>query len=267
VIPLGPYFERIGWSGPRAATIEVLEGLCLRHTASVPFENLDILLGRPVRLDLPSLSDKIVTRRRGGYCFEQNSVMQSVLTQLGFRVTPLGGRVRLGVAPDVSTARTHMILRVDLDDGPRVVDVGFGFTPTAPLRLQPGLEQTLHLSTYRFTREGALWTLEIDHGGGPARAFMPAYVFTEEPWLPIDYEVANHYTSTHPGSFFTQGPLVMRHDPGGGARYVLRGREWSVRRGADVETHSIGSPDAALQVLAERFGLPFPEGTRFRGLD
>jgi len=267
MIPLDPYFERIGWTGPRAPTLEVLEGLCLRHTASIPFENLDILLGRAISLDLPSLADKLVTRRRGGYCFEQNSLMQSVLVQLGFQVTALGARVRLGVPADVTTPRTHMLLRVDLDDGPRVVDVGFGFTPTGPLRLQPGLEQKLHLSTYRFTREGLLWTLEIDHGPGPSHSFAPAYVFTEEPWLPIDYEVANHFTSTHPRSHFVLGPLLMHHAPESGVRTILRGREWSVRRGDDVQTHPVGGPDEILRLLAERFGLPFPEGTRFRGLE
>jgi len=259
---LDAYFRRIGWTGSHAATREVLCGLCLRHTATVPFENLDILLGRPIRLDLDALVDKLVSQPRGGYCFEQNSLMQAVLSAMGFRVTPLAARVRLGVPVDVHTPKTHMLLRVDLEDGPYVVDVGFGFTPTAPLRLSPGIEQPLHLRTYRFARDGAQWTLEILQPDG----FTPAYVFTEEPCVPIDYVVANHYTSTHPQSFFTQGPLVMRHDPAGGVRTILRGREWSVRRGAEIESHAVGGPDEALQLLKERFGLEFPAGTRFRGL-
>jgi N-hydroxyarylamine O-acetyltransferase len=260
---LDAYCRRVGWSGPRAATFDVLSGLCLRHTSSIPFENLDILLGQPIKLDLPSLVDKLVTRRRGGYCFEQNSLLQAVLTQMGFRVTPLGGRVRLGVAPDAQTPRTHMLLRVDLDDGPCIADVGFGFTPTGPLRLKPGIEQPLHLSTYRFTRDGAEWVLEIRQPEG----FVPAYVFTEEPWLPVDYEVANHYTSTHPRSFFTLAPLVMRHDPEHGVRHILRGREWTVRRGFEIESHPVGGPDEAQRILAQHFGLEFPTGTRFRGLE
>ena len=176
-LDLDSYFGRIGWRGAVAPTREVLAGLCLRHTASVSFENLDILLGRPIVLDLESLFDKIVARRRGGYCFEQNGLFRAVLEQLGFRVTPLQARVRLGVAADVHTPRTHMLLRVDFDDGPFIADVGFGFTPTGPLRLEAGTEQTLHLDTYRFTRGDAVWTLEIRQGG----AFVPAYVFTEEP--------------------------------------------------------------------------------------
>ena len=167
---LDAYCRRVGWTGPRAASLEVLSGLCLRHTASIPFENLDILLGQPIKLDLPSVVDKLVTRHRGGYCFEQNALFQAVLTQMGFRVTPLGARVRLGVGPEVQTARTHMLLRVDVDDGAYIADVGFGFTPTGPLRLQQGREQSLHLSTYRFTRDGALWVLEIHQPEG----FTPA---------------------------------------------------------------------------------------------
>ena len=260
---LDAYFERIGWTGSRAPTLEVLAGLCVRHTASIPFENLDILLGRGVQLDLPSLTAKLVAGRRGGYCFEQNRLFQAVLDALGFRVTPLAGRVRLGVAPDVQTPRTHMLLRVDLDEGPHLVDVGFGFTPTAPLRLAPDIEQRLHLSTYRLRRDAASWTLELRQPEG----FTPAYVFTEDRCLAVDYEVANHYTSTHPRSHFTLGPLVIRHDPDNGVRYILRGREWTVRRGDAVETHPLGGPDEALAVLAEHFRLPFPAGTRFRGIE
>jgi N-hydroxyarylamine O-acetyltransferase len=263
MLDLDAYFARIGWTGGRAPSLDVLSGLCLRHTASIPFENLEILLDRPIRLDLASLQEKLVTRRRGGYCFEQNALFQAVLLALGFRVTPLSGRVRLGVPPDVATPRTHMLLRVDLDEGLYLADVGFGFTPTGPLRLEDGREQALHLSTYRLVRDGATWTLQIRH----PEAFTPAYVFTEEPCSPIDYVVANHYTSTHPDSFFTQAPLVMRHDPENGARYILRGREWSVRRGADVATHPVSGSSEAVDLLARHFRIELPAGTRLRGLD
>jgi N-hydroxyarylamine O-acetyltransferase len=263
MLDLDAYFARIGWTGARAPTLDVLAGLCLRHTASIPFENLDILLGRSIPLELASLVDKLVTRRRGGYCFEQNGLFQAVLADLGFRVTPLAGRVRLGVAPEVQTPRTHMLLRVDPDEGPHLVDVGFGFTPTGPLRLEPGLEQRLHLGTYRLARDGERWTLELRQPEG----FTPAYVFTEEPALAVDYEMGNYFTSTNPRSFFTQGPLVMRHDPESGVRYVLRGREWSVRRGDAIESHPVTDPEHALRVLAEHFRLEFPAGTRFKGLD
>lgn len=91
MIDLDAYFARIGWAGARAPTREVLAGLCLRHTASIPFENLDILLDRPIRLDLARLAEKLVTGKRGGYCFEQNALFQAVLVALGF---PAGTRFR-----------------------------------------------------------------------------------------------------------------------------------------------------------------------------
>jgi N-hydroxyarylamine O-acetyltransferase len=262
-LDLDAYFRRIGWSGPRAPTLDVLAGLCLRHTASVPFENLDILLGRPIRLDLPSLVDKLVVQRRGGYCFEQNTLMQAVLEALGFRVIPFGARVRLGVEPGRVTARTHKLLRVDLDGQPYLVDVGFGLTPTAPLRFEAGLEQRLPITTYRLSREGTRWTLEFKKPEG----YSPAYVFTEEPWFAIDDEVGNHYTSTHPRSHFMNGPMVVRHDPERGTQYALTGKEWNVRRGESIETHAIANTDEGLAVLSEVFGLSFPPGTRFRGME
>jgi N-hydroxyarylamine O-acetyltransferase len=264
MLDLDAYCHRIGWTGPRAPTLEVLSGLCLRHTSSVPFENLEILLGKPVLLDVPSLFDKIVTQRRGGYCFEQNTFFGAVLSQLGFRVTPMAARMRLGIPPEVPRPRTHMFLRVDLDEGPHVVDVGFGFTPTAPLRFEPGLEQKLHLDTYRFVRDGGGWTLEILWPGG----FTAAYAFTEEAYLPIDYEVASYFTSTHPSSFFVQAPLVMRHLPERGERRILRGREHETRRGLETEKHApVQTPEDAVRVLADVFGLTFPVGTRFKGLE
>jgi N-hydroxyarylamine O-acetyltransferase len=263
MVDLDAYFRRIGWDGSRAPTLDVLRGLCLRHTASVPFENLDILLGRPIKIDLSSLFDKIVAGGRGGYCFEQNTLMQAVLTELGFRVATFGGRVRLGVEPGRITPRTHKVLRVDVEGEAYLVDVGFGFTPTAPLRFEPGLEQPLHITTYRLSREGPFWTLEFKKPEG----FAPAYVFTEEPWFAIDDEVGNHYTSTHPRSHFMGGPIVVRNDPEHGTQYALTGKEWNVRRGAAVEGHTIGSPEEALRVLSDVFGLTFPPETRFRGLE
>jgi len=262
MLDLDAYFARIDYQGPRAASADVLAAIAERHPQRIPFENLDILLGRGIRIDLASIQAKLVAGRRGGYCFEHNTLLAAVLRELGFRVTTLGARVRLGVPAEVATPRTHMLLRVDLDDGPRLVDVGFGFAPTGPLRLQPDLVQQLHLDRYRLRRDGAEWTLESGPDGGPD--FAPAYVFTEEPLLPIDYEVANHYTSTHPRSHFTLGPVLVRPDVVAGCRYIFRGGELTVRRGGAAERTTISDPDVLLTVLARDFGLDFPPGTRFR---
>src|SRR4051812_30275357 len=92
---LDAYFSRIGLRGPRAATLETLDELTRAHSSAIPFENLDVLLGRPIDLRPEALFDKLVTRGRGGYCFEQNGLFLAVLEQLGFRVAPLSARVRL----------------------------------------------------------------------------------------------------------------------------------------------------------------------------
>src|SRR5262245_46685487 len=150
---LDAYLRRIGYRGPRAASPEALAALHEAHVAAVPFENLDILLGRTISLDLDALEAKIVSGRRGGYCFEQNTLFRAVLERLGFRVTSLAARVRGG---DVLRPRTHMLLRVDLDEGPWLADVGFGgdgLVHPLPLAAGPGRDG------FALQREDDLWVL------------------------------------------------------------------------------------------------------------
>jgi len=145
-LDLDRYFARIGYTGSPSATLDVLRDLQRLHPLSIPFENLDPLTGRRVDLDLAAVFDKLIERRRGGYCFEQNKLFAHVLMQLGFDVTPMIARVLWGREPDAITPRTHMLLRVSVDDQPWIADVGFGaVTLTSPLRLQTGVaQQTTH---------------------------------------------------------------------------------------------------------------------------
>jgi N-hydroxyarylamine O-acetyltransferase len=141
-IDLAAYFERIGYSGPSEPTLVLLRELHLRHTEHIAFENLDPLLGWPVRLDPASLEQKMVREKRGGYCFEQNGLFLHVLRELGFRVTGLAARVLWNQPETAETARSHMLLRIDLDEQSYIADVGFGvLTLTEPLLLEPRLEQ------------------------------------------------------------------------------------------------------------------------------
>jgi N-hydroxyarylamine O-acetyltransferase len=112
-VDLDAYFRRIGYGGSVAPTLPVLRALIERHTQSIPFESLDVLAGRPVLLDLDSLVDKLIHRRRGGYCFEQNTLFRAVLDSVGFRTTGLIGRVRRNAPREEMRPRTHMMLRVD----------------------------------------------------------------------------------------------------------------------------------------------------------
>jgi N-hydroxyarylamine O-acetyltransferase len=255
-IDVDAYLERIGARPPLAPSAEALADLQQAHVGAVPFENLDILLGRPISLDLGSLQAKIVGARRGGYCFEQNTLFQAVLEAIGFEVTALAARVRVGATG--IRARTHMLLRVDLPEGPFLSDVGFGGDgPLRSLPLAEGREHWVGPSGHRLRREGDLWVLEGNADG----EWIDLYAFTLEKQYPIDFEVANHYTSTHPGSAFVQSLTAQRLWPE--RRVILRNRDLTVREGRTTTTTTVRAPDHLLEVLAAECGLRFPPGTRF----
>lgn len=255
-LDLEAYLGRIAARAPLAPSAEALGDLQRAHVGAIPFENLDILLGRPVLLDLASLQSKLVTARRGGYCFEQNTLFQAVLERLGFAVTSLSARVRAGAAG--IRARTHMLLQVELSEGLFVVDVGFGADgPIGALPLEEGREHWLGPAGHRLRREGELWVLQ-GHSDGE---WGDLYAFTLEPQYPVDFEVANHYTSTHPGSAFVRSLTAQRLWPE--RRVVLRNRDLTVREGRVTETTTIRDPEHLLDVLERHCDLPFPPGTRF----
>jgi len=114
-LDLDAYFERIGYRGERTATLPTLQEIHRLHPAAIPFENLNPLLGLPVRLDLASIEAKLVRSRRGGYCFEHNLLLAEVLERLGFGVTRLAARVLWNQPEDARTARGHMLLAVAVD--------------------------------------------------------------------------------------------------------------------------------------------------------
>jgi N-hydroxyarylamine O-acetyltransferase len=253
---LEAYLGRVGYKGDRRPTTAVLRELHFAHATHIPFENLDILLGQPIRLDLESLEAKLVHGKRGGYCFEQNLLFATALEGLGFSVTRLAARVRLGAARLLP--RTHMLLKVDVDGGPWLADVGFGGEGLLlPLPMSPGELCRQYCWTYQIVEAAGLWTLRTLHGG----LWQDMYAFTLEPQYPIDYEVANYYVSTHPSSIFVQTLTAQRPTPE--ARYTLRGREFTVARGQSLECRTI-TDDELLRLLAETFGLEFPDGTRFQ---
>lgn len=253
------YLERIGVARPARADLDALAAIQWGHVRSIPFENLDILLGEPIRIDLPSVAAKLIDRRRGGYCFEQNALLAAALRELGFEVTTLAARVRwMATAP---TARTHMLLAVEASGQRWLVDGGFGGScPTAPIALAAGVEAALHHDRYRLVEDGAGLMLQM---AIPETGWADLYWFTLEPMFPIDYEVANHYTSTHPSSHFTKAPTVARTTDEG--RVTVRGNELAHRRGGVVDRETITDPERLLEVLATEIGLVFPPGTRFRG--
>jgi N-hydroxyarylamine O-acetyltransferase len=255
-IDLDAYLERTGARAPLAPSAEALADLQQAHVGTVPFENLDILLGRPIVLDLESLQAKLVTARRGGYCFEQNTLFEAVLLKVGFDVTALAARVRVGATG--VRARTHMMLRVDLPEGPFVADVGFGADgPVRPLPLREGQELWIGPMGHRLRQEDGLWVLE----GNTEGEWVDLYAFTLEPQYPIDFEMANHFTSTYPRSAFVNTLTAQCSWPE--RRVILRNRDLTVREGRAAETTTVRDPEHLLEVLDRHCGLVFPPGTRF----
>jgi N-hydroxyarylamine O-acetyltransferase len=259
VIDLDAYFDRIGYHGPRAPTLPALHAIAHAHVQAIPFENLDVLRGVPIDLDPVALERKLVRARRGGYCFEQNTLLLTVLTQLGYDAHPLSARVRYQRPRDYTPARTHLLVRVELDEA-WLVDVGVGaMSLTSALRLaETGPQATPH-ETRRLVREVGLIYHQVQFG----EEWHDVCELTLEGMPLIDRVVANWYTSTHPSSHFKNRLLVARALPEG-VRVTLLNRELTVRqRDGRAERRVVASPDELLVVLAEHFGLLFPAGTRF----
>jgi N-hydroxyarylamine O-acetyltransferase len=259
MIDLDRYFARIGYDGARAPTLATLNAIVRAHIESIPFENLDVLLGRRIDLDAAAIEHKLVHQRRGGYCFEQNALLLEVLGALGFAARPLSARVRLQRPREFTPPRTHLFVRVELDTS-WIVDVGVGsMSPTAALRLDSAEPQATPHEPRRLVREGGLVFHQVQLAG----EWHDVYETTLEDMPPIDREVANWFTSTHPASHFKNRLVVARALPDGG-RLGLLNRELIVR-GPDgqADRRVLASPDELLAVLADRFGLVFPPGTRF----
>jgi N-hydroxyarylamine O-acetyltransferase len=266
VLDLAAYLDRVDLSGAPgepeglAPNLESLSRLQEAHCAAIPFENLDVLLGRPILLDLASLQAKLVGARRGGYCFEHNTLFAAILEAVGFRVTRLAARVRIG--DPAPRPRTHMLLRVDLTEGAFLVDVGFGGEgPLVPVPFAPGAETEAAGVRHRLIPEGpssaGVRVLQADVGGG----FTDLYAFTEEPQLAVDYEMANHFTSTYPRSPFVLNLTAQRARRD--RRAILRNRDLAVREAGRISNSVVRDPDHLLLVLESEFGLAFPPGTRF----
>ena len=255
VFNLDGYLNRIGYAGTREASLPALRGMIAAHSASIPFENIDPFLGRAPKLDVASLQAKMVASRRGGYCFEHNALLRAGLIALGFDVTSLVARVVLGGSADAFTPATHMILRVDLPEGPFLADVGFGHqTATLPLRLQPGLEQqTLH-EAMRLRPASEELVLEARLAG----CWQHLYRFSLRPTPDIDYEVGNWFCATYPG-LFTENLIVARAGAERMRHTFLNGRVTVRRDGEVVERRVVEGERALAVVLAEPFLLTLPD--------
>jgi N-hydroxyarylamine O-acetyltransferase len=253
---LDRYFRRIGYTGKADATLETLAQLPALHASAIPFENFDPLMRRPVSLALPALVSKLIDEQRGGYCFEQNTLFQGVLRALGFSVTGLAAVPQWTRPGQASIPRTHMVLRVDLAEGPYIVDVGFGgVTLTSPLKLVADAAQQTTLEPFRFVPAGLQYQLQVMRG----EHWLPVYLLSLQEVTPEDYEVFNWFTSTHPNAIFTNHLMAAR--PAADRRYGLFNTAFSIHHcTGPTEKHTIEDADELAFVLREHFHVRLPEG-------
>ena len=256
-IDLDAYFGRIGYEGDRSPTLGTFRALHLAHTTHIPFENLDVLLGRPILIDLDSIQRKLVQNNRGGYCFEQNALFAAVLERLGFRVTRLAARVRYYTSQILP--RTHMILKVESENQSWIADTGFGgYGLIEPIALVAGPETEQFAWKFRLREESENWILQSVMRG----YWQDQFSFTLEPQLPVDYILGNWFCSTHPESKFVQ--TLTAQLAGRTERHVLRNREHLIITPECERCELIASEEALLEVLANSFGLHIPAGTSFK---
>jgi N-hydroxyarylamine O-acetyltransferase len=251
-LDLDSYFARIGWTGSAAADLPTLTGLLGAHVRAIPFENLDVLLGRRVLLDLASVQAKLVRDRRGGYCFEQAKLFAAVLEALGFKVTNHLARVVLR-GPKAESPRTHMVNLVHLPEGGFVADPGFGGPGTsAPLPLAEGG------AGHWFERRGEDWVLRGLIKNQPADLWISEFSTA----YPIDFDLSNHYVATYPDSIFTNNLMLNRFTADG--RVSLMNRDASVHRGGAVKSWQLADRQELVTFLVEYFGIALPEAGSLR---
>jgi N-hydroxyarylamine O-acetyltransferase len=255
-LDLDAYLARIGFDGERAPTVRTLHELVRAHTTAIPFENLEIILGRSIPLDLATLQDKIVRRRRGGYCYENVGLFAAALERLGFGVTGLSGRVSMGAGAGLRPA-THALLRVTTTDDDRVwlCDVGFGAGPLAPFELSSKTgefaagEWKFRLERTRGELDSELWVLHQYGRDG----WIDRHSFTLNPQYRIDYAVGNHFVSTSPRSPFTTRPYVQRFHPD--AHHVLDGTTFVTEYPDGTSDTRELEPAELPKILAEVFDI------------
>lgn len=255
-LDLDTYLHRIGYHGPLTPTGRTLAALHRAHIAAIPFENLDIILGRGVAVDLDSVQNKLVDRRRGGYCYEQGVLFGAVLERLGYTVDRL--LARIGADKARPRPRSHMTLHVRAQGEQWLADVGFGAGLLEPLPWEDTGPHQQGGWTYQLVPDGeSHWQLRERTGAD----WTVLYSFIGEPAHAADLEVANHFTATHPSSPFTGQLIVMHKDAG--ARRRLVGRRLTITR-PDGSTHEqqLTDPEVA-DSLHHDFGLPLnPQETR-----
>jgi N-hydroxyarylamine O-acetyltransferase len=246
------WLARIGYRGSREPTLDTLRALVTAHALAIAWESIDVLLDRPPQLDLATLQRKMVAGTRGGYCFELNMLFRGGLRALGFRVTSLQARVVRGLEIDAPRPMLHMVLRVELPEGPFLADVGFGnLAPTTALKLEALTEQETPHELMRFLPMGDELTLQCQLGG----RWEHIYRVVSLPRFDTEYEMANWFTGTHPQSPYLNNMIAARPGPDR-TRLTLFNKRFNVRYpNGEVARRILEGEDEFRRVLTEDFGL------------
>lgn len=245
------YLQRLRYTGATEPTTDVLRALHHAHMLTVPFENLDIPLGRPIMLDETALYHKIVEQRRGGFCYELNGLFVWLLRSLGFQVTLLSAGVAHaagGFGPDFD----HLLLFVEAD-GYWLADVGFGDSFLEPLHLQAE-EQVDGSDLYRVDQEGSNYILLRREQN---KDWQPQYRFTLTPRQLTDFTAMCHYQQTSPNSHFTKGRICSRATPEG--RVTLRNERLIITQNGQRTEQELGDEQACIDALREYFDIDITE--------
>lgn len=243
------YLDRIGYKGPVTPNAETLCSLHRAHMFTVPFENLDIGLGRKIICDENRFLHKIVNEHRGGFCYEMNGAFAALLRALGFQVTLLSARVSGDDGSD-GPEYDHLGLQVELEQ-PWLADVGFGDSFVEPLRLEPGLEQEQFGRRYRIAASESGFHLEANADG----AWTKQYLFTLQPRQLSEFAGMCHYHQTSPDSPFTHKRVCSLATPNG--RITVSGDKLIETRNGEREERAL-TGDERLAILRERFGVSLP---------
>ena len=246
------YLHRLGASAPASASVDALAALHRAHLFTVPFENLDIHLGRPMPLDPDSLFRKVVGERRGGYCYELNGLFAALLRSLGYAVTLVSARVATaegGLTPEFD----HLALVVDSPEMAQahLADVGFGEAFLDPLPLRDGFERREGLKRVGLAEALGVWTYREDRGEGWRRQ----YVFSIQPRSRAEFEPRHAWQQTSPESHFRQSTVVSLATPSG--RVTVSENRLIVTESGHREECELADGEVP-NVLRERFGIVLP---------
>ncbi|MGL6235535.1 MAG: arylamine N-acetyltransferase family protein [Segniliparus sp.] len=244
---LDRYFTRIGYTGGAEPTFETLRALQLADATSIPWDNIDMVLGRPAVLDPTGVLDKITIGRRGLTCEERTTLFAAALSALGFHVECRSARVRMGAKK--ITGLSHAVVWAEVDGLAYACDVGFGVGPLEPVRLEDGARSVVGRWEHAIRREDGEWVLS----GLREDGWVDLSAFADVPRYPVDNLYTNHFLSTHPRSPFRKSPRVSRIN----AEQMVVLNEGELRVATPVETLSAVevAPEDTPRVLEEEFGV------------